>query len=99
MELEINAEYTITDRLTVGNAEFVIGERKEAPAQFVTWQCKKGEKDYFWGHYCNDRLAAVADLCKRAFEEEKYLQSFQPKKDIAEKPARQAHKKKNEPER
>jgi len=47
MEQKINAGYAITDRLTVGDAEFVIGQNESAPAKFVTWKCKKGEKDYY----------------------------------------------------
>ncbi len=89
MEKEINAGYTITDRLTVGNSEFIIGQRDTAPAQFVTWKCIKGEKDYFWGHYLGDRLAAVEDLCKRALEEIEYLRTFQQEKSTSGKTARQ----------
>lgn len=59
----------ITDRLTVGNSELVIGQRDDAPGNFVTWKCRKGEKDYFWGHYLNDRLSDVEDLyrCAQSF--------------------------------
>lgn len=98
-EKEINAGYTITDRLTVGNAEFVIGQRDTAPAPFVTWQCRKGEKDYFWGHYLEDRLIALEDLCKRALNEVAYLKSLQPEQNIGEKTVRQTQKKKKEFER
>ena len=91
--------YLITDRLTVGNAEFVIGESEKAPTQFVTWKCRKGEKDYFWGHYLSDRLTALEDLCNRALDEIHYLRSLQQEKDTVEKPALQAKKKKHEPER
>lgn len=99
MEKENNAGYTITDRLTVGNVEFVIGQNDDAPAKFVTWKCKKGETDYYWGHYCSDRLTALEDLCKRALDEIQYLRSIQQVKDTAEKLARQAGKKRHEPER
>lgn len=99
MEKEINAGYTITDRLTVGNAEFVIGQSNTAPAQFVTWKCRKGEKDYFWGHYLGDRLAAIGDLCKRALEEVEYLRTLRQEQNTGEKPAQQTPKKKHEPER
>ena len=99
MDQEINAGYVITDRLTVGNAEFVIGQRKEAPAKYVTWKCKKGEKDYFWGHYCNDRLTALEDLCNRALDEVHHLKGLRKEKDAAEKPERHFGKKKHEPER
>lgn len=98
MEREINAGYTITDRLTVGNSEFVIGQRDTELAAFVTWKCRKGEKDYFWGHYLNERLTAVEDLCKRALEEIQYLRALQqePKNNVVQD--RQV-KKRYEPER
>ena len=99
MEKEINAGYVITDRLTVGNAEFVIGQNEKAPAQFVTWKCRKGEKDYFWGHYLSDRLTALEDLCNRTLEEIHYSRSLQQEKDTVEKPAQQTKKKKHGPER
>lgn len=99
MEKENNAGYIITDRLTVGNAEFVIGENESAPAKFVTWKCNKGEKNYYWGHYCHDRLTALEDLCNRALEEVRYLRSLRQEKDIVEKPIQQVEKKKHEPER
>lgn len=98
MEKEINAGYTITDRLTVGNAEFVIGEREEAPARFVTWKCRKGEKDYFWGHYLNDRLTALEDLCNRALDEIQHLKLLQQDQQKGAKPER-PEKKRHEPER
>jgi len=107
MAKESNAGYVITDRLTVGNAEFVIGHSEKAPAQFVTWKCRRDEKEYFWGHYMGDRLAAVEDLCKRALEEIEYLRSLQPQRDTGDEKERlpeqtqgkSIHKKKHEPER
>ena len=99
MEKEVNAGYVITDRLTVGNSEFVIGQRDEAPANFVTWKCRKGEKEYFWGHYINDRLTALEDLCNRALDEVHYLKSLQQEKDTPEKPVQQPQKKKHGIER
>lgn len=99
MEKEINAGYTITDRLTIGNVEFVIGQNENVPAKFVTWKCNKGEKNYYWGHYCKDRLTTLEDLCNRALDEVQYLRSLQQEKDTIEKPAHQTVKKKHEPER
>ena len=94
MNKEIIAGYTITDRLAVGEYEFVIGER-DTPAEFVTWKCRKGEKDYFWGHYLSNRLSAIEDLCKRAIEEVEHLRSIQ---QINKEPSKQT-KKRYEPER
>ncbi|MHB1314583.1 MAG: hypothetical protein ACYCX2_03765 [Christensenellales bacterium] len=99
MEQEINVGYTITDRLAVGNYEFVIGQSNTVPGKYVTWKCKKGEKDYFWGHYLRDRLSAIEDLCRRAIEEVELLRTFQPTKDTNGQPERQAGKKRREPER
>jgi len=99
MEEEKNAGYTITDRLTVGNIEFVIGQNEYAPAKYVTWKCSKCEKGYYWGHYCNDRLNALEDLCNRALDEVHFLRSLQQENDKVEKPERQNSKKKYEPER
>ena len=52
----INADYQITARVCVGNAEFAIGECEKAPDPFMTWvrNCKNdgdGPPNYFWGHY------------------------------------------------
>ncbi|QGZ99287.1 hypothetical protein [Dehalobacter restrictus] len=99
MEKEINAGYTITDRLTVANAEFVIGQNENAPAKFVTWKCRKGEKDYSRGHYCNDRLTALEDLCNRALDEVHYLKSLRQEHNTGENPVHQSEKKKHAPER
>ena len=70
----INADYKITARVRVGNAEFVLGEHPEAPAPFVTWQrnCKNdggGPPNFFWGHYGADRAAMIEDFCERAGSE------------------------------
>ena len=98
MEKEINAGYVITDRLAVGNAEFVIGQSDTAPAKFVTWKCRKGEKDYFWGHYLGDRLTALKDLCNRALDEIHHLKLLQQDQENEVKPERPV-KKRCEPER
>ena len=70
-EKEVNAEYQITARVRVGNAEFVIGEHPKAPDQFVTWErnCQNdgdGPPNYFWGHYGSDRAAIIENFCERA---------------------------------
>lgn len=98
MDQEVNAGYIITDRLTTGNSEFVIGERENAPAKFVTWKCSKGEKNYYWGHYFNERLTALEDLCNRVLDEIHFIKGFNQEKDTAEKPLQQAQKKKHEQE-
>ena len=42
---------------------------------YVTWRCKDGD-NYFWGHYTNNRYAALKDLCQRAEREIDYLASI-----------------------
>lgn len=78
-----NAGYVITDSIHIGKAEFVIGEMPNAPAPFVTWECKNGD-NYFWGHYLSDRQAAERDLLERAGRELEY----QAKKQEAASPKR-----------
>ncbi len=64
-----NAGYTITDSISIGNAEFVIGENQTSMGtQYVTWECKDGN-NYFWGHYMTDRRNAEKDLLERAQKE------------------------------
>ena len=99
LEQEINAGYVITDRLAVGEFEFVIGQSVKAPDSFVTWKCRKGEHDYFWGHYIKDRLSAIEDFCKRASDEARFLKEFQQEQRSGEEAAKPAEKKKHEPER
>ena len=67
----INADYKITARVRVGNAEFALGEHPNAPAPFVTWQrnCKNdedGPPNFFWGHYGVSRASMIEDFCERA---------------------------------
>lgn len=65
MSERINAGYTITDSIHIGNAEFVIGEHPKAPDPYVTWECSGGN-NYFWGHYFSDRKSAEMNLLERA---------------------------------
>lgn len=69
METRMNAGYTITDSVHIGNAEFVIGENHtQYGTMYVTWECKDGDS-YFWGHYLSSRQAAETDLLDRAGRE------------------------------
>ena len=78
MEVRKNAEYIITGSIHIGNTEFVIGEMPNAPAPFVTWECKDGN-NYFWGHYLSDRKATERDLLERAGRELEYQSPRQKK--------------------
>ena len=78
MNYRINAGYIITDSIHVGEMEFVLGVHSTAANQFVTWACKDG-KDYFWGHYFNDLMAATKDLIDRAEQEVKFCMRHEEK--------------------
>lgn len=60
--MRTNAGYTITDSIHVQDTEFVLGER--GSSRYVTWQCSGGD-NYYWGHYFDNRMAAVKDLLQR----------------------------------
>lgn len=76
-----NAGYTITDSLTIGESEFVIGKADTAYGpQFVTWECKNKD-NYFWGHYLNDRRTAEQDLVQRATERLSLLATLENKQE------------------
>jgi hypothetical protein len=92
MERETNVGYVITDRLTIGDFEYVIGQSEKAPDKFVIWKCKRGVAGYFWGHYMNDRLSAIEDLCKRAMEEVRFLKSIQCEQHPGDEQIKQAGK-------
>ena len=82
----INADYKITARVCVGNAEFALGEHPKAPAPFVTWQrnCKNdedGPPNFFWGHYGADRAAMIEDFCERAGSEYQEQKEYRQNKE------------------
>ena len=73
---QVNEGYVIIESVTVGNARFVIGENpNNQAAPYVTWQAnvKNDPDNFFWGHYCSTKLAAIADFGRRITEEAEYL--------------------------
>lgn len=72
--------YTIVESTVIGNTKFVVGENQKNPiTPYATWQAnmKNDPHSYFWGHYCTDKLGAMADYGKRISEEAEYLKNFQ----------------------
>ena len=64
--------YTIIESIEIGSAKFVVGENPNNPiTPYVTWQAntKNDPNNYFWGHYCTDKLGAMADFGKRVSDE------------------------------
>ncbi len=81
MSQRTNIGYTITDSITIGTTEFVIGENQtKNGTQYVTWACKNGDH-YFWGHYMTDRRAAEQDLVGRAQQELSLLAALKPRQE------------------
>jgi len=62
--MRVNNGYVIKDSIHIGDIEYVLGENEGEPNLFVTWQYAN-KADYYWGHYFNDRTAAVRDLLQR----------------------------------
>ena len=87
MNYRMNAGYIITDSVHVGNTEFVLGVSNTVSSQFVTWVCKDG-RNYDWGHYFSDMLAATKDLLDRANQELEFCmnhtQPVEKSKDLEE---------------
>ena len=62
------------------NRGFALGHNPAAPQPFVTWQFTENEggvRDYYWGHYHSDLLAAKKDLLERAGAELEYQMTRQ----------------------
>lgn len=74
MSIRINKGYIITDSIHVGDTEFVLGVNMHESNQFATWECKDG-KEYNWGHYTDNPLKAVRNLCERAMNELRLLEN------------------------
>ena len=68
--------YTITQSIVFENDRgFAVGENPAAVEKFATWQFteENGERDYYWGHYCNDGIKAENDFFNRS---EEYQQTY-----------------------
>ena len=46
MDWRENAGYIITNAITIGDSEIVLGVHKTRPNEFVTWECKN-KTEYF----------------------------------------------------
>lgn len=64
--------YEVIDRKRVGSREFVLAHNPDAPEPYVTWKCKAGTNDMYFGHYFKDKTRAEHDLNKRVREEKQY---------------------------
>ncbi len=84
MDWRKNEGYIITNAITIGDSEIVLGVHETHPNMFVTWECNN-KNDYYWGHYYTDLVTAQKDFCKRGFDkarlyENKTFATEKPKK-------------------
>lgn len=79
MDWRKNAGYIITDSMTIGESEIVLGVHETEPNMFVTWECNN-KTNYYWGHYSTDLLAAQKDFCERALDKIRFYEQNKVKK-------------------
>ena len=80
MDFRKNVGYIITNAITIGETEIVLGVHEELPNHFVTWECS-GKNNYYWGHYFSNLLAAQKDFCERGFNKAKLYEQQQKRKE------------------
>lgn len=80
MEWRENAGYVITNQITIGDSEIVLGVHKTLPNHFVTWECKD-KTSYFWGHYFSNLISAQKDFCARGLGKAKFYEQNNQRKN------------------
>ena len=70
--MDKNQGYSILKAVMLENGRgFALGHHPAAPSPYVTWACyddDKGQRQYEWGHYGDDRAALEQDLTGRVQE-------------------------------
>ena len=79
MDWRKNAGYIITNAITIGDQEIVLGVHETRPNMFVTWECTNKD-NYHRGHYTTSLLSAQKDFCERALNKVKFYEQNQKKK-------------------
>ena len=79
MDWRKNAGYIITNAITIGDSEIVLGVHETRPNEFVTWECTNKD-NYHWGHYKTSLLSAQRDFCERALNKVRFYEQNQKKK-------------------
>ena len=80
MDWRKNAGYIITNAITIGDSEIVLGVHETRPNEFVTWECTNKD-NYHWGHYTTSLLSAQKDFCERALNKVKFYEQNKKKKE------------------
>lgn len=84
IEPEIVGNYTITDKVKVGDMSFALAHNPKAPATGVTWQQAEGRTGWDLGHYYADFKDAETDFMLRSDAErtgKAYLPYAPPEKN------------------
>ena len=73
MKQRTNAGYTIIATIQLPNQEYVLGEKQTESREpkYVTWYCVD-KKNYYHGHYIDDKNVALRDLYERVNHEIAY---------------------------
>ena len=73
MKQRTNAGYTIIATIQLPNQEYVLGEKQTESKEpkYVTWYCVD-KKNYYHGHYIDDKNVALRDLYERVNHEIAY---------------------------
>ena len=85
--MEENQGYVIRQSILFDNGRgFALAENPGAPNPFVTWQFteEQGNRDYYWGHYYNDRTTAEKDFSSRVSGYQKSYGVHEVRRSIAE---------------
>ena len=80
MEWRKNAGYIITNSITIGESEIVLGVHETRPNEFVTWECYGSKDNYNCGHYTSSLLSAQKDFLERGLEKVKFYEHLKNKK-------------------
>ena len=80
MDWRKNAGYIITNSITIGESEIVLGVHETRPNEFVTWECYGSKDNYNCGHYTSSLLSAQKEFCIRgALKAEFYEKNIKKK--------------------
>ena len=80
MEWRKNAGYIITNSITIGESEIVLGVHETEPNMFVTWECSN-KSNFHWGHYHTTLLSAQKDFCNRGLDKARFYEQLQKPKE------------------
>jgi hypothetical protein len=73
----VNAGFEIVQELHIADSVLVLGVNpelvgKKLTTPYVTWECDKDKKNFWWGHYHKNEYSAERDLVKRGMEKVRF---------------------------